>query len=80
MIIIASVCFALFFVEVNMFHLKWKLNFKPFNCTSCLASWVAITLYFVPRGTEPVLYMFGAGVLAPLGRVFLHYLYKNMSK
>ena len=29
MIIIAAVCFAIFFVEIHQFHRKWKLDFKP---------------------------------------------------
>jgi ABC-type thiamin/hydroxymethylpyrimidine transport system permease subunit len=81
MIIVASVSFALFFVEIHRFYYKWKLNFKPFNCASCLASWLALGLYFLPEYvTEIVLVMFGSGVIAPMGKFFLDKFYKWSTK
>jgi hypothetical protein len=48
-IILTSVCTSLFFITIHNLHRKWKLNFKPFSCGSCLASWVAVVLYFSPQ-------------------------------
>jgi hypothetical protein len=48
-IIITSVCASLFFTTIHNLHIKWKINFKPFSCGSCLASWVAVVLYFSPE-------------------------------
>ena len=77
MILIASVMFALFFTEIHMFHMKWKLNFKPFICSSSLAAWVALLLLFLPDiFTQIAFYMFTAGVVAPLARNTMIKLYK----
>ena len=65
--ILAAICFSFFFTSLHQFHKRWKLDFRPFNCNSCLASWVAISLYFLPNiVTECFVVMFGAGVAAPL--------------
>ena len=65
--ILAAIFFSFFFTSFHKFHQKWKLDFRPFNCSSCLASWVALTLFFLPDiVTQCVLTMFGAGVLTPL--------------
>ena len=48
-IIITSVCASLFFNSIHNLHRKWKLNFKPFSCGSCLAAWVGVVLYFSPK-------------------------------
>jgi hypothetical protein len=48
-IIITSVCASLFFNSIHNLHRKWKVNFKPFSCGSCLASWIAVILYFSPE-------------------------------
>ena len=48
-IIITSVCASLFFITIHNLHRKWKLNFKPFSCGSCLAAWVGVVLYFSPK-------------------------------
>jgi hypothetical protein len=67
MIIIAAICFAIFFVEIHQFHRKWKLDFKPFSCTSCLAAWTGLTLYLLPAiCTDVIAFVFIPGVLAPL--------------
>ena len=65
--ILAAILFSFFFTSLHQFHIKWRLNFRPFNCNSCLASWVAISLFFLPDiVTNCTITMFGAGVLAPL--------------
>jgi hypothetical protein len=67
MIIIAAICFAIFFVEIHQFHRKWKLDFKPFSCTSCLAAWTGLALYLLPAiCTDIIAFVFIPGVLAPL--------------
>jgi hypothetical protein len=67
MIIIAAICFAIFFVEIHQFHRKWKLDFKPFSCTSCLAAWTGLVLYLLPAiCTDIISFVFIPGVLAPL--------------
>ncbi|CAB4121997.1 hypothetical protein UFOVP19_36 [uncultured Caudovirales phage] len=48
-IIITSVCASLFFTTIHNLHIKWKVNFKPFSCGSCLASWIGVILYFSPE-------------------------------
>ena len=48
-IIITSVCTSLFFNSIHNLHIKWKVNFKPFSCGSCLAAWVGVVLYFSPK-------------------------------
>lgn len=75
-IILGAICFSLFFIEIHRLYLKLGLNFKPFNCGSCLASWTALTLYFVPEKIViPFTIMFTAGVLAPLTERFINYLW-----
>jgi hypothetical protein len=48
-IILTSICASLFFTTIHNLHRKWGLNFKPFSCGSCLASWIAVVLYFTPE-------------------------------
>ena len=65
--ILAAISFALFFVEVHQFHIKWNLNFKPFSCTSCLSAWVGLALFILPDiFTSIVAVLFIPGVLAPI--------------
>jgi hypothetical protein len=67
MIIIAAICFSIFFIEIHQFHRKWNLNFKPFNCTSCISAWTGLILYLLPEVfTNIVAFMFVPGVLAPV--------------
>lgn len=66
-IIITSVCASLFFTTIHNLHIKWKINFKPFSCGSCLASWVAVVLYFSPQlilNIASVLFI--SGFIAPI--------------
>lgn len=65
--ILAAISFALFFVEVHQLHIKCKLNFKPFSCTSCLSAWVGLALFMLPDlFTNIVAVVFIPGVLAPI--------------
>ena len=65
--ILAAISFALFFVEVHQLHIKWKLNFKPFSCTSCLSAWVGLALFMLPDlFTNIVAVVLIPGVLAPI--------------
>lgn len=66
-IIITSICASLFFTTIHNLHIKWGLNFKPFSCGSCLASWVAVVLYFSPElilNIASVLFI--SGFIAPI--------------
>ena len=66
-IIITSVCASLFFTTIHNLHIKWKINFKPFSCGSCLASWVGVVLYFSPElilNIASVLFI--SGFIAPI--------------
>lgn len=81
MIILAAVCFAVFFVDIHRFYAKWKLNFKPFNCASCLASWVALGLYFCPAIIqEIVLVMFASGVAAPIFKILMDIIWNKATR
>jgi hypothetical protein len=81
MIIITAICFALFFVEIHRFNVKWKLDFKPFNCGSCLAAWTALALYLLPTiVTEIAFVMFVSGVAAPIGRQAMEFIWKYFSQ
>lgn len=77
MILLAGIFFAIFFTEIHRFHIKWKLNFRPFNCSSCLAAWVSLALYFIPVAVEPVFYMFSAGALAPIIALLMNHLWQK---
>jgi hypothetical protein len=75
--IIAAISFALFFVEIHQFHMKWKLDFKPFSCTSCLSAWTGLVLYFLPEiFTNIVAVVFMSGVLAPITTKLIWRLWK----
>jgi hypothetical protein len=77
-IILAANFFSFYFIVQNNFPQKWKLNFKPFNCTLCLTAWIGLILYILPLwATEVMLCMFGAGVIAPFFRNFLTNLYES---
>lgn len=80
MILIAAICFSIFFVDIHRFYIKWHINFKPFNCASCLAAWVSLGLYLFPVAIPYVFYMFTAGVLAPIIKLLMDYLYKIVTK
>lgn len=65
--IITAICFSFFFIEMHQFHLKFKLNFKPFSCVSCLAAWTGFVLFLLPDiVTMGVCVLFVSGTFAPL--------------
>jgi len=65
--IITGICFAFFFTEMHQFHRKLKLDFRPFNCVSCLAAWTSLIVYFLPEYIKMALMvMFVSGAIAPL--------------
>lgn len=80
MILIAAICFSIFFVDIHRFYIKWHINFKPFNCASCLAAWMGLFLYLFPVAIDYVFYMFTAGVLAPIIKLLMDYLYKIVTR
>jgi hypothetical protein len=66
-IILTSICASLFFTTIHNLHRKWGVNFKPFSCGSCLASWIGVILYFTPElilNIASVLFI--SGVLAAI--------------
>lgn len=63
MIIIAAIAFAVF-VNMTNLHKTFYLNFKPFNCVSCLSVWSALVLFMMPDSmVDFVATVFVAGVL-----------------
>lgn len=66
-IIITSICASLFINDIHNLPYKWKVNYKPFNCGSCLAAWIAPILYFAPELVLNLIsLMFIAGFFAPI--------------
>ena len=66
-VLIASVTFTLYFVTFARLHIKFKLNFKPFNCEVCLPFYVALVLLFCHESiSEIVIVLFGSGILTAL--------------
>lgn len=77
--LIGGLSFAIFFVDIHKFYHKWKLNFKPFNCASCLSAWVTLLLYFMPEYIVlPFTFMFTAGVLAPIIHIAMEILFQKL--
>jgi len=65
--IITGIFFAFFFTEMHQFHKKLKLDYRPFNCVSCLAAWTSLIVYFLPEYIKMALMvMFVSGAIAPL--------------
>jgi hypothetical protein len=73
-IILASIAFTFYFIEMARVPDRIQLlKRKPFNCVMCLSAWLSLVLFFAPViVTNIILVMFGAGVLAPFIRNFLH--------
>ena len=68
-IVIASLFFVFYFIDMARLPEKLKVNFKPFNCNMCLSVYISIALYFLPvMVLNCVLVAFVAGVSAPLFR------------
>jgi hypothetical protein len=72
-IILTSICASLFFNTIHNLHRKWGINFKPFSCGSCLASWIGVVLYFTPElilNIASVLFI--SGVLAAIAETLIY--------
>lgn len=66
-VVMASVLFSLYFITFSKLYLKFKLNFKPFNCEVCLPFYVALVLLFCPESiSEIVIVLFSGGIIAAL--------------
>jgi len=72
-IIIASISFAYYFIEIaGIPHaIKKKLNYgrfqrlKPLDCLTCLSVWVAVILFFLPAiAPEFIATIFLSGIIA----------------
>lgn len=69
---IAAILFSLYFITFSRLYLKLRLNFPPFNCALCLASWISIALYFAPQIiSEVMITAFGSGILAAMFSIFI---------
>jgi len=65
--ILTAICASLFFIDIHNLQHKWRINFKPFNCGSCLAAWLAPIHYFAPELIQNITStMFIAGFAAPI--------------
>ena len=72
-IVIASLFFVFYFIDMARLPERWKVNIKTLNCNMCLSVYVAIALYFLPvMVLNCVLVAFVAGVSAPLFRNLLN--------
>lgn len=72
-IVIASVFFVFYFIDMTRMPEKLKLNFKPFSCNLCLSFYVAIILFLVPNYIlNCILVASVSGVAAPLFRNLLN--------
>lgn len=68
-IVIASLFFVFYFIDMARLPERFKVNFKPFNCNMCLSVYVAVILYLLPTMVlNCVLVSFVSGVSAPLFR------------
>lgn len=71
-IIAGAIMFSIYFIEYGRFPLKWKINFKPFNCVMCLSVWVSLWLLFMPDlFVNGFCVVFVAGVLSVPIRNFI---------
>lgn len=73
-IILASIAFTFYFIEMARIPERITLlKRKPFTCVMCLSVWTSLALFVSPAWvTNIILVMFGAGVMAPFIRNFLH--------
>jgi hypothetical protein len=68
-VLLATLFFTFYFIDMARLPERWNINFKPFNCNMCLAVYVAIILYLVPVIIlNIVLVGFMSGVFAPMFR------------
>ena len=68
-IIIATLFFTFYVIDMARLPERFKCNFKPFNCNMCLAVYVAFALFLLPVIVlNIVLVAFVSGVLAPMFR------------
>jgi hypothetical protein len=76
-IIISAISFSIFFTEIHRFQDKWKLNFKPFNCSSCMSAWVSLFLFVIPdKLLDAFSIMFISGLLAPIINLLINKLWR----
>ena len=68
-LILTSVMFAFYFIEVARFHQFLRLDFKPFNCMTCLPVWTSLVLYCLPNVVTHILFFcIMAGIVGPMFR------------
>jgi hypothetical protein len=72
-VVIASLFSVFYIIDMARLPERFKVNFKPFNCSLCLSFYVAIILYLVPNNIlNCVLVASVSGVAAPLFRNLLN--------
>jgi len=75
--ILTAICASLFINDIHNIPIKWKVNFKPFNCGSCLAAWIAPIHYFSPELIQHITScIFIAGFLTPIISTYIWKLWK----
>jgi hypothetical protein len=66
-IILTATCASLFINDIHNLPYKWKVNYKPFNCGSCLGAWIGAVLYFSPQLVVDIAScLFISGFLVPI--------------
>ena len=76
--IVASALFSFYFIEMGRFHLKLKINFRPFNCLVCLPAWIALALYLLPMYvTDVIIVMMGAAIFSVLLKTIMNKAYET---
>ena len=79
--ILAAISFSVYFTEIAQLNKKLKLDFKPFNCTPCLAAWSGLGFYLLPDYiTGVALSMFASGILAPIVIYLITFICSKLSK
>lgn len=77
MVILASILFTFYFVEVAKIHRVLGLPSKPFGCIVCLSAYVAAGMYWVPEWVaEYIAIIFGT----PLAAVLFSNLFINLNR
>jgi len=72
-IILTSICASIFFNYIHHLHIKWKINYKPFSCVSCLSAWVGLLLLFTPELVLNIFsVMFISGVFAAIFEFYMN--------
>jgi len=79
MILLASLAFTFWWIHMSGIPERLKLRPKPFRCDICLPIYTTSALWWAPSWVpELIATAFGAAILAPFVRNFLHNLNRYM--